>query len=537
MIDNTAGSCVLTKVFTDIRRSGWGGFLALSLMMLYVGIAWLARGENEWWYIDFVAGTNVYWGDDAYRFFLARTAWLNPDAYWFNFVLPGALILDGLVATLSNGHVFYAHAIKSLPLTASIILVYFTCIRLEVSRLWAIVASVVLGLTPIYVLVSLSFYGESWFVFLASFALFLLASNRVLAAALVIGVMPLFRLEGLAFAISFAILGLRDRSWRASIAVFVPGVIYFLMIIALGPGLTTFVGWRFEITEVYKALGIWYGGELSRVFDAFYWPWLLAAVAALCLKEARPILIMLIGSVIVALQVILSSRFERSALEPRLLVVIFPVIAVGLALALQKQEAMLKQRRRALLVCTSIVFIGLILFSHISSIHVFSQLRQYVIANGRLPLEVLDNPFKMETYFKKAGAEKVAGYREYAEVAMQMISQNLAIETLMVSDPHVLYYLDPKRLPDNVDVVFALFGWPTLDPVLDGSVTSGYFPHPPFSAYYLLERPKAGSRLLLYLDDMGIEGYPYHWVVKGNNIYLFSATKVQTSGITPFPKK
>ena len=49
--------------------------------------------------------------------------------------------------------------------------------------------------------------------------------------------------------------------------------------------------------------------------------------------------------------------------------------------------------------------------------------------------------------------------------------------------------------------------------------------------------PENGKELLLYLDSMGISGYPYHWEVKGNDIYLFSAHRVDDAKINQMPKK
>lgn len=510
--------------------------LALFMFVFYGYLAWLSSGP-DWWHIDFVAGGNVYWGDDAYRYFLARTAWINPDMYWFNFVLPGAVFLDGLITTLSDGQLVYARILKCVPLVASLFLVYFTCTRLDVRRTWALLAAWVLAFTPLYFFVSLSFYGESWITFFASLALFLLAHRKLMLAAFVIGLMPLFRIESLGFVAGFALLSLYLKDRKSLLAVFAPGGTYFLLIVLIGPGVSSFLGWRFEIMDVYDGVGIWYGGEPSRIFEVLYWPWLLVAAIGLCQKEARPILPALVGAILIIAQLVSSVVMETGNFEPRFLVGTFPVMAVGLGLGLQGQEAIWRKYKlgRAFIGAAAML-IALIMYSHVLSVHAFKELRQYVAVNGSLPSSVLDAPFKMETYFKKTGAEKIAGYKEYADVAMQMIEKNPSIKTLVVSSSNVIYYLDPKRIPNSVDVVFALFGWRTLSPVLDGPVTFGYYAHPPFSSYYSLSIPQKGDSLLLYLDDIELKEYPYHWIVKESDIYLFAATKMQASGITALPK-
>tara|TARA_A100000171_G_scaffold46380_1_gene51157 strand:- start:8391 stop:9974 length:1584 start_codon:yes stop_codon:yes gene_type:complete len=523
---------VVEKLFLKNSTYWLYAFLGLVLVCFYCSIAWLARGGDEWWYIDFVAGANVYWGDDAYRYFLARTAWLNPDIYWFNFILPLAAILDGCITTLAGGDFFFSRALKSLPLVASLFMVYGACVHLKVKRFWAAMASISLATTPVYVFVALSFYGESWLIFFVCLAFYLLASKKTLLGALVIGLMPLIRLESLGFVAGFAIMSAGSKAWRPMLIVFMPGIIYFFMILLIGPGVSTYLAWRFEIMNVYEAVEIWYGGELSRVFDVLYWPWVLAAFVGLLFKEARLLWSLCIGATIIVLRVMYSMALEIGSFEPRFLVAALPVMAVGLALLLQRLEVcQFNGWLTGLLRIISIGFIGLILFLNITSIHVFGELHQYVVDNGRLPASVKERPLTMGTYFKKADAEKVSGFQEYAEVAMQMIEKNPAIDTLVVSGSNVLYFLDPERIGENTRVVFALFGWATLDPVLDGAVTFGYFSSPPYASYYALEYPQDGKSLLLYLDDMKLDNYPYHWVVKGNNIYLFSATGMATATV------
>lgn len=492
--------------------------------MLYCIVAWLARGDNQWWYIDFVAGGNVYWGDDAYRYFLAKTAWTNPDIYWFNFVLPVAISLDGLITTFADGHLFLARALKSAPLVASIFFVYFSCIRLGVPKRWALAGAAALALTPLYVLVSLSFYGESWLVFFISLVLYLIASGRFLSAAIAIGLMPLVRIESIGFVGAFAVMSLLRRDWRLIFTVFAPGFLYFLLVVIWGPGISGFLGWRFEMAKVYDAVGIWYGGNLSQIIDVLYWPWLLAASIGLFLKSARPIWPATVGTGLIILHLCASIILKTGSFEPRFLMASFPLMAVGLAVLLAKQESLWRgEKSLPFFQWTAGCFLILLLSSHALSVNVFNELKDYIFAHGKLPLAVKQHPYSLETYFKRANPEKVAGYKEYADVAMRMMEENPKVKTFVVSDSNVLYFLNPHRIPSNVNVVFPLFGWPTLESVIEGPVTSGYFPHAPFAGYFSLEYPSDKDGLLLYLDDMKIDGYPYHWEVSGNHIYLFSA--------------
>lgn len=528
---------MITKIEVTFRRLCLPIIVALALLVVYSSITWLARGDIEWWFIDFVSGGNVYWGDDAYRFFLAKTAWTNPEIFWFNFVLPVAVAFDGILVSLGEGSLFWPRALKSIPLVASLFLVHYSCLHLGVRRCWALLASTLLGLVPLYVFVSLSFYGESWLVFFVSLALYFLASGRFLLAAVVVGLMPLIRIESLGFVASFALLSLIRKDLRSLIIVFSPGSIYFLAILILGPGVTEFLAWRFEIMKVYDAVGVWYGGKLSQIIDVLYWPWLLAAVIGLCSRLARPVFPAFAGAAFIVLQVSSSLVFETGSFESRFLMAAFPLMAVGLAIALESQQRywQLKGFGR-MFVGVASGFALLLLWSNLLSVHVFKELKEYVVAHAEIPASVKSQPLSMETYFKRADTEKLSGYREYADVVTRMLAKNPAIKTLVVSDSNVLYFLNPDRISKEVNVVFPLFGYPSLDPVLDGAVTFGYFPKAPFASYYSLDYPKEGDELLLYLDDMRLETYPFHWRVEGSDIYLFSAQPQTEAGITMKPR-
>lgn len=501
---------------------------ALVLITVYCVLAYLSHGNDEWWYIDFVSGSNIYWGDDAYRYFLARSVWHNVDVFWFSFILPGAAFLDGVVTALSSDSIFYARALKSLPVTASIFLVYYTALRLGAGRAWAGCGAALLACMPLYVLVGLSFYGEAWFAFLVALSLYLVSHQQWRWAAVIFGLMPLVRLEGLYFTGGFVVYALAHRDWRNAVLPLVPGLVYGLLVIVLGPGIPVFLAWRFELVKVYEAVGIWYGGALSQVFDIFFWPWLLCSVVALCSSRARALLPCVIGMAGVFLfQVAISIILEIGRFEPRHLVALCPVLAVGFSLFMTGQGEFWKKRRAGLVFkVIAPGFVITILFAQLGTLHVVKELHAYFAANLALPEVVRAHPFQLATYFKKADAETVDGYREYADVAMRMIELNPSIETLIVSSPHVLYFLDPARIPDSTQLVFAVFGKRTLDPVLGRNGSAGYFASPPFFSRFSLGYPRPESRLLLYLDEMDLPRYPYHWNVRGNDIYLFSGKRI-----------
>src|SRR5690554_144184 len=91
-------------------------FIAILLFFssFYIFIAWLTSYGEKRWILDHVVGFNVFYGDDAYRYFLARSAWSKIELYAYNFMLPVNLALERVVLTLAQESLFYSRAIHGI---------------------------------------------------------------------------------------------------------------------------------------------------------------------------------------------------------------------------------------------------------------------------------------------------------------------------------------------------------------------------------------------------------------------------------------
>lgn len=509
--------------FSWFRVSLYAGCLAL--LAFYFLLGYLSRGESAWWHIDFVAEGNIYWGDDAYRYFIARSAWVNPDVYWFNFTLPVAVFADGILTTLAHGHLLYARWLKALVTVVSVVLVYRTCIQLQLSRYLALASAVLLALMPLYFFVSMSFFGESWLALLVALALYLHSSGKDSAAALTVSLMPLVRPEGIFFVLAYCGFWLVRKNWRVAALTVGAGAIYFFLIMTAGPGLGAYSGWRFDMMQVYEGAQNWYGGPLSRFTKVFFIPWLILASVGLGLKKAR-LLWPFGGAVFALVTLIFFSVLWRTAnFEPRYLAPVMPVLAVGFAVFLDWTKEYFESLRMK---GAGLALVAIVVFStfvaQFFSIYVFDEIRRYYKENGALPHEVVEKPLAMSTYFKGLTASDLDKYREFAGVVTDMLKVNPEIKTLVVSDFLVFYFLDPKQISPDVRVVFAIFGRGRLDAILGPDKTAGYFASRPFFGRFSMEAPRKGADLMLYLDQIPMGNYPYHWRVGTHDIFLFSGT-------------
>ena len=184
-----------------------------SLSALYLLLAALVSGDGGWWIIDYVDGQNVFYGDDAYRFFLARSAWTTPELYAYNFVLPGQLVLDGAIVSLAGGDLFLSRCVHAVVGAATVAMLYLTAKRLGCSPSIAFCAVMLVALLPRYAMMSLSFYGELWLALFIVLALYFYLRAGYARMAVLASWLPLLRPEGIFFIVPIWIFLVREKRW------------------------------------------------------------------------------------------------------------------------------------------------------------------------------------------------------------------------------------------------------------------------------------------------------------------------------------
>src|SRR5699024_978690 len=127
-----------------------------------VTLSYLSSGSEKWWIIDFVDDHDVFFGDDAYRFFLMRSIWINSDIWHYNFVLPMQLIFDGLLVYLAEGSIYVSRVLRALVSVFFIYIFYLALLKTHKSKIAIVSGIVIFSLFPRYAFMSLSFYGEAW---------------------------------------------------------------------------------------------------------------------------------------------------------------------------------------------------------------------------------------------------------------------------------------------------------------------------------------------------------------------------------------
>src|SRR5690554_6601311 len=216
----------------------------------YIFLAWLSSGGENWWVIDLIDGQNVFYGDDAYRFFLTRSVWVTPDLFKYNFVLPGQLLLDGVITWLVNGEIYFARISHALVGAGTLTFLYLTGRALALEQKYIVLAIAILGFMPRFAIMNLSFYGEVWLAFFLSISLLLYVRQKWMLLAAVAAWLPLMRPEGIFFLGPLALFFLANRRFKEFFLLIAPGFVFFIYLNLSFDNLVDYHYWRIELRRI-----------------------------------------------------------------------------------------------------------------------------------------------------------------------------------------------------------------------------------------------------------------------------------------------
>ena len=502
------------------RRDGI--LILCAFALLYIGLSWLVSGGDTWWILDLINGTNVFYGDDAYRFFLARSAWTHYSIYTYNFVMPVSLALDGIVTTISNNNLFLSRSVHGVLGAAAIFLVWDSGRALALNRLVMIFACLIMGLIPRYAFTTLSFYGEFWLGFFICLITWLLLRRHFFWLSLVAGLLPLLRPEGIYFYSFIFLFLVLERKWKEALCSVVPGLLYLIFLITTLHQLSDYMHWREELKNILVKIPFNY--SRWEILNTYTFVLLIPAVAGAFLKQTRafwPVTLAAITWVVVLQGLVL---LGLAKFEERYIYSIAPVLILLWASCISWVSAKVYE------VLDSRFFVN----SGVAIIAVAA------IFQGLGQLTLLDIKIK-EYGYGGVAVKAIKGQwgdlfihhdlsaMNSREAIVDRISYVLAldkgIDRLIVQDPFLYYKLDPLALPGNVVVGFPATTYMIFQLLMNGQI---FIQHSSGRHYDFIRfgEPDFGlaEKRALYVDLMPIEGYPFTWKYDAlfYELYLFS---------------
>lgn len=494
--------------------------LFLCFSLFYIFLAWIVCGGDRWWVIDYVDGSNVFYGDDAYRFFLARSAWLNPDLYTYNFVLPGFLLLDGAVVSVADGDLFISRAIHALLAGLSLVFIWLSGLHVRIDKYVMMAAILVVGLLPRFALTSLSFYGEAWLAFVLCGVIYFFLHHRFFVVAVLASLLPLIRPEGMFFWVPLWLFMLKEKRWGEMLIMLLPGFLYFVYLNLALPSLSDYGYWRLELRKILNKL----------VLNKSFWDWLdtyslLLVVPAFLgwlyqpLRVLWPILVGA-GMWFGWLMVLMVGGY--SDYEDRYTFILIPVMALlwsGFLQWVSERLDLVGRSRRLFSFAVAIAAFSII-FSHFANMYMIKGSVKYVGAAATMENVVKGN---WEKLFMYDSAETVEGWQAATSHIESLLASDPDIDRVIIFDHAFYYFLDPEMVPENVIVGYATNGYRVFHILFDGQVFAQHSGGKMYS-YFDFSEPSfgAGEKRAIYVDLMPLEGYPYSWNFSGHEVYLFA---------------
>ncbi|WP_246947576.1 hypothetical protein [Alcanivorax quisquiliarum] len=504
----------------------------LLVFLFYASLAWLISGGTIWWVLDLMEGYNVFYGDDAYRFFLARSAFSSPELYTYNFVLPGSLFLDGFLAWVLSGDLLLMRIAHGAATTAALVCLWKAGRHIRIPSGVMLLALLILVLHPRFSFTALSFYGEVWLGAAVCFLLWLFVKKGLAGVAVVSGLLPLLRPEGIFIVTALAIYYSREGMWRLFALTLLPGGIYALYLLyALYPDISLYWQWRVDLRIILNKIvapieGQWLHKGYSLLF-------LLPALAGFLYRPARALWPILLGMLVWILYLFVLVLLGLAGYEERYAYGALPVLAFLWASFFAWFMGILKRTRPAHYVSGAVVT-AVALFSIMAHVQLILPLRHAISEHGVGQAVSWLASGQLNKVFRSHDPGVLSSRQEMANRIYDLLDQDKGIDTLVIYDVFLYYYLDPDRLPPGLVVGYPATNNVAFQLLMNGQVFiihAGDRMH----RYLDLGEPdfRTSERRVLYVDRMPLRGYPYTWHFGSlpSSLYLFSYRASKTPSL------
>lgn len=473
-------------------------FFAL-LFLVYIKIAALNSAGPTWYVFDFIERFRIFGVDDIYRYYIARSGWLSPETYSWGYVLPVGVFLDGALSWVFSGNIFLMRCVHAFMSCASLWLLLWAGISAGVNRFLMLISCLVIGFMPLYAFVSLSFLGESWLLFLVCGSLFLFIKGYWRCCALLVGLLPLARPEGIFILGPVFLFFVSRKDFRSAAITVAPGGLFFIYLSFMLPHVMIFSEWRFELRKLLNLVRDPLAFRVG-IFSTFNALWLLPAIAGLFVPKMRRFWPFSAGTLFSIVLVIFLLLLRLANYEPRYLIFVMPVLALSWAMLVDY----ILEIKALMPVRTGIMF----LLAVLTLIAVFDNFLQVDFlkakygGGARWPVSGIS---ALPRTFGSYGEERAGQRRALAREIEKLLVDQPAITSLMVSNPEVLLDIDPARLPATVRVVLVQVDYDLATRFMNGHML-GLFSHSPQYAYFnMVPALSLGAANSLYIGQMNCQ--------------------------------
>lgn len=416
------------------------GASLLLLSLLLFAVPFATSGQELWLGIDWIDGRKLYSIDDAYRYFVAKHAFEYPSVFLWNYILPVALVFDAAAATLTDGSLQGMRLIHAGIGALTLLVIWRASLRAGCGPGLAMASVLIVGLMPLYLVLSSSFYGEGLFALLLALVFLLLIEERMFPLAVLVGLMPLVRPDGAVYSVLFLLYFLQKREFRSCAVVILPAILYFSALLLLSDNWLATFTWRLELRRILDP----FDANLDRALSLDRWLnplWAGLALSAVFFRDYRKWWPVLLGPWLhLGFQVLGIARGVQD-FELRYYFALLPVFAVAWALPVRKifDACYDRPRRRVAVMAASVAGVLVVLSAHLLQ---SDWIRESMVdssaevGNG-IPAAAVSREFGERTLWFDPGA-----LRGFARRVDRFVASHSDVQTLYIANPSPLYFLE-----------------------------------------------------------------------------------------------
>ncbi|RDH84369.1 MAG: hypothetical protein DIZ78_12580 [endosymbiont of Escarpia spicata] len=428
----------------------WVCLVLLGLLLL--AVPFLTSGPDVWLEIDWIDGRKLFSIDDSYRFFAAKNAFRVPTIFLWNYVMPLALLFDAIVAALSFDNLLVMRLGHAIVGILTLVVIARASLRSGCHPILAAASVLIVGLMPLYVIISSSFYAEGLFGLLLAVAFLLLIEERNTLLAIIVGLLPLVRPEGGIYCLLFLVYFGFRRDAKQGALVALPSLIYLVVFLLHSGDGISFLGWRLELRNILSpTLGQQSGSGIS--LDRLLNPlWCGLALGSLLIRRYRKWWPILLGPwVLIGIQALAITRGMQD-FELRYLFSVIPVFGIAWAFPihyLSQAESKLRFHRSLITFLTVAIFLTT-LAGHMLQSEWLRQLYDQLGSSEHNLVKGQEIERDSGQGLKRFNPKPL---RAFAGRVDAYVDAHKDVQTLFVANPTPLYFLDFLENGPHIETV------------------------------------------------------------------------------------
>lgn len=496
-------------------RWNWIDKLALAVFLLFSGlygyIAITIVGNDQLKSaFDVIQGVHVFDVDDTYRLFLARAPFVAPGLWAWNFYLPVNIVVDGFLSWLTNHDVLLMRSAHLLAVQAGLFLTYRAGRHLNIAAGWMLLACLLLLAMPLYILLSMSFYGESLLAAAMGVVIHAIATRKEKRLVFFLSLFPLIRPEGFLFLAMMSVQRFLERRWLSLFFIMLPGFVFFCGIMWLFDfSYTGFKLWRMALTTHYPLVPqgesvLGYPLMPYYAINPLFWMIALTGAFLPGLRRYRPLFL---GLALLMLNWGMDGLALKARAEPRYFFAAFPLLALSAAAMAQAASDYLQRKtlkNKALNAWqAAAMIVPVFAFILVENTAQIDPVRAQLFKDRRWPLAGEPGA---KTYFGVLPPEAIAWRKSTAAFLQAYTRYDSSIKKIIIHAYPVFADIDPGQLPEAVEVQYSPM-MPKVTFAHYGGYFFAMFPRVPQFTFYrfsqaLESTPNDGKHYALYVGPL-----------------------------------